>query len=264
MMRLSSRMLFPGSLARKVLVCVAVGSLGFGASARADIVVQDPPPPDRAVSASANIDSNFDSQSFLFSSGAGFTNNALASVSVGGIASATADQDSDIPNLTGPTMSGTGSVTGSAIVDAGATGAYSASSFFDVFFRVDLSQNYNFTGFVAYDDPSPPNFGESSVVLQDVSNGNNLYVAFVDWQNPNVVNFAELVTLNTGTLYRLTIYSTTATEGVVEGDFSFGSGSWGFNLGPQGGAVPEPSSVILLGIGGLAGLVVARRRRNRS
>jgi hypothetical protein len=260
-------MLLPVDRVKRFLARFAVAPLcmlAIAASARADIVVLTTPAPQRSVSAQATIGGTSDSSSISFDQGGDFNNNASASVTTGGIASANADQASTIPDLTGPAMKGSGSAFGSALPDSPNSGSYSASSFFDVFFTVDTTDTYKLTGFVSYLEPQGPNGGTSSLTLTNEDSSSTLFSVLHSESDPGLTNFDQNFAFTAGVTYRLIVQVSSLAEIVNPDVFSFGGGSFQFNLASASLAVPEPSALVLVVCGLAAAPVALRHSRRRA
>jgi hypothetical protein len=143
--------------------------------------------------------------------------------------------------------------------DPGFVGSYLAHSFFDVFFTVDVAEDYRLTGFVFYGVPGLPNAGFSRVLFEDVTNSVVLFGALSDESNPGLTSFNEVIALQTGVTYRLRLQARTGATDVAGGEFGFGTSSWEVFLRPTA-FVPEPSTGVLAALGFLTLVPLARRR----
>ncbi len=254
----SVRRSIPGAARTAALI------LGLAALARADIVVQTQPAwpnPDRFVSVSATLDATNDSSSDNNASGGAYSKSLDAEVASTLLVEAHAKQDSIIPNLVGPSMSGSGSADASAMVDSGSVGNYYAQSFFDVFFEVDLNADYLFTGSLSFWSDDPYGFGSAYFTLS-FANGADIFSASNEYDNQGSTGFAGIVGLVAGFTYRLQIDAHVGSE-IVEGVSAVKSeATWQFNLGPNTSSVPEPSACLLV-LTGAIGLGVTFKRRKR-
>jgi hypothetical protein len=248
-----------GRIARLLLAPVAFLALIVGtADANIIVLTGSPADPDRSITAFAQINTDFDNDSIFFSQGGAFSNSVLALASGDGIALATADQTSDIPDLVGTSMSGTGSAFGAVLPDAGSTGTFSATSFFEVFFELDTPDVFRFNGELFY-DASNSVTGYSQAVLVDVTNSTALFFLQKDLSDSGFASFDELFNLQTGTVYRLTLWSVTAAP-LDTTDTLIGNASWQFRF-RSNSIVPEPSSALLFVTAAIPGVVAITRKR---
>jgi hypothetical protein len=169
----------------------------------------------------------------------------------------TADQSSYVPDTTGPSMSGSGSVTAFAAA-TGETGfSVLADSFFDIFFTVSVDGLYAFDALVDWTGDAPPYGGVAHVTLTDETNFVDLHKVYTSafWQGTD--SLGAVIPLTAGISYRMTA------EAKIDGGWDVlsttsASADWSFTLT----TVPEPTSISLFA-SGILGLAVAARRRQK-
>lgn len=228
----------------------------LAATARADIIIQTTPAPARSVSTSASIDADSDADGDSTSAGGAY--NSLKSSSVSnatGTAVIGASQDSVIPNLTGTFMDGLGNLDATLLLVNPGIGTFEASSFFDVFFEVDVAQLYVVTASVDFASGSGVT-GRTAATLVDETNASTLVDLLRDDGNPGFDVFAQQILLNPGVTYRLTGEVMVMGKLTAPGSTK-GNGTWLLSI--QAVPVPEPSALVLALTGAALAVLAARR-----
>jgi hypothetical protein len=226
------------------------------ATLRADIVVTPNAPATptlrKIVANATSVPNSSNNAPIENKTGGGFndsqTGNA-ANGSGGAAVEAQASQNSAIPNLTGPTMSGTGSV--KVTWNPGNNQAATADSLLDVFFTVDATKPYDFTGALTSDVKELAAITTLSASLEDTTNGNTLA------SHDTVGKFSDRVTLTVGNTYEIKL------DALIDGNLPGVMGTkieeagWNFTLMPA----PEPSTIVLAAFGvlGIGGWLAIRR-----
>jgi hypothetical protein len=240
------------------LLCASLW-LATGA-ARADLAVTANAPATptlRSVLANATVGANASMNTALESkTGGGFNQSQPANETDGNGGSAvsvTANQDSSIPNLTGPTMSGMGMV--EVTWNPGVAQAASVDSFFDVFFSVDATAQYVLSGRLTNSTNVLSGITTLFARLLNKTGGTSLA------DHSAAGPFSDTVMLETGNTYELKL------DANIDGNLAavmattIEDASWQFTLAP----VSEPSTLALAGTGvlGLTGWYAGRRWRDR-
>ena len=235
--------------------------LGTAPAASAQITVDLAYGPDRHVAGSASVDGG-SSPSFNVSNGGGGPFSAapapITDSANGNTVTVSASQNSSIPNLTGPSMSGSGAAHETANI-TNAHGAIvangSAESFFDIGFEVAVSQPYVLSG--SFTAANGDGSSSAFVVSQffDDTTGDQPFSLRQD--TDGTTPFSVTLSLAAGDQYDLYIDAAAAPGFLfnpTSGPTNFDS-SWTFDLSPV--PVPEPSALALLGAAGLT--AVGRR-----
>lgn len=173
-----------------------------------------------------------------------------------GIISSSASQLSSTPSPVGPVLFGAGM----ASVSADATGftgfSNIAASFLDVSFDVTSTGFYDFDAEVHWGGMTPPYFGHSKIELKNLTLGTTLATVLSDPLSPGTHSISSSTFLTAGMHYKLFAEVEIPGGGDFAGSY-IADGYWDVLL-----AVPEPSSLTLLGIG--FGLFAKLRCRRRS
>jgi PEP-CTERM motif len=227
------------------------------AAARADLVVtpnaQDTPTARSIVANAASVPNKSMNAPIENKTGGGFndsqTGNAVNGTG-GAAVEVKASQDSSIPNLTGPTMSGIGTV--NVTWNPGGGQGATADSLFDVFFTVDANATYSLSGRLTGNAADLNAILTLSASLLNTTDSTSLA------NHTTAGAFSDVVTLVTGKTYELKLDANV--DGNLPGVMSTKNedASWQFNLS----TVPEPNSLVLFGLGALCvgGWYVARHR----
>jgi hypothetical protein len=186
-----------------------------------------------------------------------------------GTFTAIAAQNSTIPALVGPAMSGSGSVDGSAMqLVSPFVGVVNGDSVFDIRFTVDAPGTYDFMGSVSYSEVAPFGPGGAFITLGNLTTLTPLaYIQRGD-TNPGSATTNLSFLLAPGNTYRL--YASAIVTGVAgQGHFfeppfvfprtSISNASWNFTLAPT--AIPEASALLTSGAASI--LVVGMKSKRR-
>jgi hypothetical protein len=180
-----------------------------------------------------------------------------------GTFTADASHSSTIPDLTGPSMSGSGAANGAATILAPGGGYILADSVFDVRFTVDAPASYLFSAGVSYSEVAPFGVGFGTLGLFNLTTLSQLAFLQKSDSAQGTTAVAQSLVLTPGNTYRLYAAAQVggnASLGDFNGTFVFpqtssAAASWSFSLIPT--AVPEASTVVALG---LVGVMAAAKR----
>jgi hypothetical protein len=223
---------------------LAAGMCLTSAWARADLVVtpnaQNTPTLRSIIANAASVPNKSMNAAIENKTGGQFSDSQTGNAAndTGGAAvEAKASQDSTIPNLTGPSMSGMGTVT--ATWNPGNGQGITADSLFDVFFTVDANARYFLDGKLIDNAPDLGAILTLSATLLNKTDSTTLA------NHTTAGFFSDAVMLVTGKTYELKLDANF--DGNLPGVLGtkIEDASWQFTLS----TVPEPSSLVLLGLG---------------
>ncbi len=180
----------------------------------------------------------------------------VTGVGPAGTISSSASQSSFIPGFTGPSMSGTGSASVSAMATGMMGFSNAAVSMLDVNFEVTSSGMYALDAEVLWSGTAPPYGGYSKVEILNTTASTTVALVESDPGSPGMHSLHSSYFLAAGVDYKLNVWVDISGGGGLPGSYS-ASGSWDVTLS----TIPEPGSLLICTFGFILSGMFRRAQR---